>query len=265
MDPVPTRQVTGKAPDRTDETAKRAWKSHRSGWPRPGTAEGDTPSRAAKSRPLQAGSVPVTLTRPGTGPRDTKRGQESAERVQVQVLPRSTSKAAGVEGPLLAVRGLASEAAGKRKVGLKLDYSGFRGHYGGGWASRLHLRRVPACALTTPGERGCAPGQALKTANDPDTSTLSATLRVPAVAREDAAPDPVAAEPPTARSAAGTPSRMTPEKGTVLLAVSADTSGSAGDPTSWAQAPPFGEGLARPRAGAAQRRSSLRCQWRALC
>ncbi|WP_307866104.1 RHS repeat domain-containing protein [Streptomyces smyrnaeus] len=247
MDPVPTRQVKGKEPAKPDETTKHLWKPHRSTWPRPGTTEGVTPSTGSKPRRLKAGSLPVKLTRPS---KDSKRGKGAADRVQVQVLPRSTAQAAGIDGPLLAVRGFVSRQddkdssesgrragarkAGKREVGLELDYSGFRDLYGGGWASRLDLRRVPACALTTPTARGCAPGQVLKAVNNSDDSTLSATVQVPAAGAGDAAAGDKISDPVVAstapKSVSGSSSlRMTPQSGTVLLAVSADTSGSAGD------------------------------------
>ncbi|WP_432109812.1 RHS repeat-associated core domain-containing protein [Streptomyces sp. AA1529] len=249
VDPVPTRQVNGKEPAKPDETAKHAWKPHHSTWPRPGTTEGDTPSTSSKPRRLKAGSVPVTLTRPS---KDGKRSEKAPDRVQVQVLPRSTAQAADIDGPLLAVRGLVTEpdhkdnpktaepksgvgSGGKRTIGLELDYSGFRDLYGGGWASRLDLRRVPACALTSPRADGCASGQVLKAVNNPDDSTLSATLQVPAAAAgeataaEERSPDPVVASTaPKSVSGKSSP-RMTPQSGAVLLAVSADTSGSAGD------------------------------------
>ncbi|WP_214325291.1 RHS repeat domain-containing protein [Nonomuraea sediminis] len=55
------------------------------------------------------------------------------------------------------------------------DYSPFRDAYGGGWAERLRLVRLPDCALTTPDLPKCQ-GTPVPTRNDPKTGTLTANL-----------------------------------------------------------------------------------------
>ncbi|MEW2458597.1 RHS repeat domain-containing protein [Streptomyces albus] len=237
QDPAPVQKVTPERPDRTDETAGHPWKPRRADWPQAGTAMGYVPGPGAKARSLKAGSLPVKLSsgrRPArTATASPQRGPAPA-RAQIQVLPRSAAEAAGVNGLLLAVRAEGREAGAEpgatSALGLELNYSGFGDLYGGGWASRLTLHRLPDCALTTPGKPGCAPGRALPTRNNPHTTTLAADIPVttePAQAstpRAHAAP-PVA-PPPAGSSGAARPA---PRQGTVLLALAADTAGAAGD------------------------------------
>ncbi|MEU5833054.1 RHS repeat-associated core domain-containing protein [Streptomyces diacarni] len=244
--PVPVRQVAPKPLDRTDETADRPWKPQRGDWPQAGTAEGGIPRPGGKTRSLKAGSLPLKLTpgaRQARTPANGSAPPEDSARAQVQVLPRSAAEAAGVDGILLAVRAerphtdarAGSRTGAKTTLRLELDYSGFRDLYGGGWASRLALHRLPDCALTTPGEPGCAPGRTLPARNNPQAATLSATvplsLTETAGSTAETGADRAQAAPPVATTPArsGRAARPTPRKGTVLLAVAADTSGSAGD------------------------------------
>ncbi|WP_432058666.1 hypothetical protein [Streptomyces sp. bgisy022] len=212
-DPVPTRKVRVEKPNLPDETAKRDRRSAGATWPRAGTGQTRLPGKGAKPTSLKAGSLPIKLTRGrGTG----------IEQAQVQVLDRSAAEAAGVEGVLLAVRGYGKDGA-EGRVGVELDYSGFRGVYGGGWASRMTLREVPHCALTRPGKKGCAPGRVLETRNDPETGTLTAQVGLEASGLK--AGSPVESSPAMRNSA----TRMAASQGTVLLAATAAPSGASGD------------------------------------
>ncbi|MGW8363767.1 RHS repeat domain-containing protein [Streptomyces wedmorensis] len=69
---------------------------------------------------------------------------------------------------------------GTGDVRVELDYDAFRGAYGGDWASRLRLRELPACALTTPEAEKCAAGTELPTVNDVEEATLSAPVTLSA-------------------------------------------------------------------------------------
>ena len=62
-------------------------------------------------------------------------------------------------------------ASSSGQVKVEVDYSAFRSAYGGDWASRLRLVRLPACALTTPDKAGCSDGQML-------TSRVTADNRI---------------------------------------------------------------------------------------
>ncbi|MFE7778480.1 RHS repeat domain-containing protein [Streptomyces sp. NPDC057445] len=58
-----------------------------------------------------------------------------------------------------------------------VDYSSFRGAYGGDWASRLRLVQLPACALTTPGDAKCRIQKPVATKNDVRSGKLSAQMK----------------------------------------------------------------------------------------
>ncbi|MCQ6555764.1 sugar-binding protein [Streptomyces sp. C10-9-1] len=60
------------------------------------------------------------------------------------------------------------------KVGVRLDYASFAEAYGGGYASRLTLVELPACALTTPEKAVCRTGEPVVTVNDTEKQTLTA-------------------------------------------------------------------------------------------
>ncbi|MET8151340.1 polymorphic toxin-type HINT domain-containing protein [Actinoplanes sp. NPDC049668] len=92
---------------------------------------------------------------------------------------------------------------------VAVDYAKFRYAYGGGWASRLRLWRLPECALTTPEKAGCT-ATALPSSNDTSSGTVTADVAVAAAA-------------PSATAAAA------PGKASTLVALAADESGSAGD------------------------------------
>jgi RHS repeat-associated protein len=229
-DPVPVTEVKGRPLDKPDETAKNRWKPDtRTAWPTPGTAVTAAPAPGAKAAPVKAGSLPVRLT---AAEGDT----EDARRVQVRVLDRASAEAAGVDGVLIAVQGQ-GKAKGRDTLGVEIDYSGFAGMYGGDWASRLTLRTVPGCALTTPGKRGCAPGSAVRTANDTERRTLSAELPLPVVSKTTDTPDSTStsgtsgttAEPVyPASPAPRTISTTAASSDTALFAVDAAPSGPTG-------------------------------------
>lgn len=72
--------------------------------------------------------------------------------VSVRVLPHQDATRLGVAGVVL----VATPAAGSRgKVQLGLDYGAFAAAYGGNYGDRLHLVKLPACALTTPQRTAC--------------------------------------------------------------------------------------------------------------
>ncbi|GAA3900773.1 RHS repeat-associated core domain-containing protein [Streptomyces lannensis] len=214
-DPVPTAKVKPKKASRTDHAAKNAWKKPpKVSWPAPGTTAVTVSSNGSAA---DVGSLPVKLRR--------SKGSKAAgpERAQIQVLDRKTADALGTEGLLLAIR---PTDGAKGRVTVDVDYSGFRHAYGGDWASRLTLRQLPACALTTPKTRGCAQGAELKTSNNTTSGILTGTVSLPT--SDDTAPSssaPVGKAPMAARSATG----LSAEPGTVLLAATAAVSGASGN------------------------------------
>ncbi|WP_435209914.1 RHS repeat domain-containing protein [Streptomyces sp. bgisy034] len=216
--PVPTGKVTAKKLSWPDETVGRNVPAKHTVWPKPGTAEAGLPAKGGKGTRMKAGSLPVALTAAGGT------GRAGLRTAQVQLLDRSVAEKAGVDGVVLAVRGFGK---GRGKTGLTVDYSGFKEIYGGSWASRLTLRELPDCALTTPGTKGCSPGKELEVRNDLARGELSAEVTLDATAAQgpqQAADMPVASNAPLSDSATA----MSVSQGAMLLAVTASVSGSSG-------------------------------------
>ncbi|MEU2383586.1 SpvB/TcaC N-terminal domain-containing protein [Streptomyces sp. NPDC012461] len=104
---------------------------------------------------------------------------------------------------------------------VEIDYSGFRNAYGGDWASRLTLRTLPTCALTSPGKKKCATGVELPTDNDTDTHSLTAAVSLPAAAPSDTSEG--------ARPVVPAGAKYSVAANTVLLAATAQEAGPSGD------------------------------------
>ncbi|WP_415949940.1 RHS repeat domain-containing protein [Streptomyces sp. KLOTTS4A1] len=220
-DPVPVSAVKGHKLNKPDETKKHPFRPDtRASWPTPGMAVvpvGESPRKPGRGK---AGSLPVAAAE---GKESGKRAAVAAEQAQVQILDRSAAQAAGVDGILVAVRGH-GDKKGKAAVGVTLDYSSFAGMYGGDWASRLTFREVPACALTTPGKKGCAPGRSLPSHNDAQRETLSAEIATDVTtASADETGQPVQQASPVSRIRTSTVA-----DGATLLAVTAAPSGANG-------------------------------------
>ncbi|MGW6194731.1 RHS repeat-associated core domain-containing protein [Kribbella sp. NPDC055110] len=121
--------------------------------PEPGEAEVSLPGDGTTT---QAGRLPVRV---GAG-RVQGAASTPVNRVRVRVHDRSAAEKVGVSGMLFSVG--RTDLASSGQVKVEVDYSAFRSAYGGDWASRLRLVRLPACALTTPDKAGCSDGQVLK-------------------------------------------------------------------------------------------------------
>ncbi|MGW7487562.1 RHS repeat domain-containing protein [Streptomyces sp. NPDC054786] len=96
-----------------------------------------------------------------------------------RVLSRQHSRRAGVDGLLFTLQPAQSPTAAARhepgplRVGV--DYGDFAGAYGGGYASRLRLVELPACAVTAPDKAKCRTAKPLATRNDTEKHTLTAS------------------------------------------------------------------------------------------
>jgi RHS repeat-associated protein len=172
--PVPGVPATAPAP-RPDVTGTRAVHGTPAvRWPAPGAAD-----LALTTRLTAAGGLPVRLAKGTAGAGRTTGGAGPAAgpagpagmpaRARVEVLDR---RDAG--GPLLRLRRTDGGAA-TGPVTVELDYSGFRAAYGGDWAGRLRLVRLPDCALTTPSTPDCRVWTPLPGRNDPASGTVTAT------------------------------------------------------------------------------------------
>ncbi|MFJ3789572.1 RHS repeat domain-containing protein [Kitasatospora sp. NPDC090091] len=141
------------------------------------------------------------------------------ERPVVTVADRQQTRAAGIDGVLFSVATQSRDGAGG-KVDVAVDYTAFAKAYGGDWASRLHLVRLPDCALTSPGNPECRTPLPLDSVNEPAKSVVSAVVDAPA-----------AASAPRKSSFLAAPAALTaaPAGGSLVLAATAGTSGPTGD------------------------------------
>ncbi|MFE7130735.1 RHS repeat-associated core domain-containing protein [Streptomyces sp. NPDC057638] len=118
-------------------------------------------------------SLPVRVDTAVAGRTGTAAGT-----IEARMASRPVARAAGVEGPLFTLRPDGAAAVGL--VRAHLDYAPFAEVFGGGYASRLTLVELPACALTTPDRTACRTAKPLPTTHDRERKTLTAprvTLR----------------------------------------------------------------------------------------
>ncbi|WP_240110489.1 RHS repeat-associated core domain-containing protein [Streptomyces sp. MUM 203J] len=157
-----------------NEQAVRARKESRAAtWPKPGSAE--LPLRAKGTSKAAPGGLPVTLRPTGKSRNDSA--------ATLRVLDQKTADRLGIKGVVLTAQ--ADEA---RQAELTLDYGAFASALGGGWASRLQLVQLPACALTTPEKSECRKATALPSRNDGAKQTLSAEVKLTEAASDGLSP-----------------------------------------------------------------------------
>ncbi|MES5823457.1 polymorphic toxin-type HINT domain-containing protein [Streptomyces sp. RG80] len=162
-DPVDGKSVKAKKFKKTDEAEKAAVKqADETHWPKAGSAEVDLSGKAA----AKAEGLPLSA----------KSASKGADSVRVEVLGRKATAAAGIDGVLFTVGRTDGESA-KGAAQVTLDYSDFANAYGGGYGSRLRLARYPECVLTTPEKKACSTPTYLKSTNNAEKQTLTATVQ----------------------------------------------------------------------------------------
>ncbi|MBB5868582.1 RHS repeat-associated protein [Allocatelliglobosispora scoriae] len=119
-------------------------------------ASGRNVSAASASRRVQAGVQPVWVSDVSLADevKSSRTAPDAVGKVAVRMHDRADAAKAGVSGVVLGV----ARADGVRSSGtvhVELDYAAFAQAYGGDWATRLMLVKLPACALTTPELAGC--------------------------------------------------------------------------------------------------------------
>ncbi|MFC9734326.1 RHS repeat-associated core domain-containing protein [Streptomyces roseolus] len=216
-----TKSVDGT--DFTPEGAKHKprpstpWKAPDVTWPTAATAE-LTPQSATDGAQT-VGGLPVRLAAPATR---SARTAAAPTRTEVSVKDRSAARAAGVDGLLLTLRPADTAASSTGPLEVEVDYGTIRGAYAAGWASRLRLVTLPACALTTPDKPECRKQTLLATENNTSDHTLTATLSAPASAKSGT-------DDATKSTASAAPSALTATTaGVTVLAATAGASGSDG-------------------------------------
>jgi len=152
-------------------TAKELAKS--TVWPTASAVTLPVAGKPALAKSAAVGKLPLKVSAPATGAAPAK--------VAVRVAGHKTATDLGIHGTVLSL----ARADGRKGAGrtrLTLDYSGFAHAYGGDYASRLSLVRLPACALTTPALKKCRTTTPVATKNDIEHHTLTATASVSASA-----------------------------------------------------------------------------------
>ena len=138
-------------------------------WPAAGTADVDL----AWPPPALRATSPNEWRRAANLPIQV--GSTSASRAHVQVLDHATAQRAGVSGFMFQISrsdGIVQTAP----MTVRLDYSGFARAFGGGFASRLTVVALPACAATTPDRPACQLETPVSTTNDTAGQTLTAQV-----------------------------------------------------------------------------------------
>ena len=183
--------------------ARRAAAEEKVTWPKPDTAS--IRLREDQSASVDLGGTPVAVQ-----PERRARTVPAAGDAQVTVLDQKAAHKAGVTGVLLTA---AADSAGRADISV--DYADFASAIGGGWAQRLRLVQLPACALTTPQKAECRKQTPLKSDNDLAKQSVSAQVQLP-----EAQPGAPATQPAPKAGA----SRVT------VLAVTAASAGSGQSP-----------------------------------
>ena len=168
------------------ERARQARAEREAAWPEQGHVRVELD--AGKRVRAEPGGLPVSIA-----PAGGKNGAESGTTARITVLDQKAARDAGITGVLLT-----AEADGAGRAELGIDYSGFASAVGGGWASRLRLVQLPACALDTPEKAACR--TATPVASDNDLAGQTVTASVPLAETSDG-PSPQLATAATAQTA----------------------------------------------------------------
>ncbi|WP_329220622.1 RHS repeat-associated core domain-containing protein [Streptomyces sp. NBC_01485] len=198
------------AGDRTAAQRAREDQARPTTWPTAGHARLTLPATgkggAARTTNAAAGSLPVTLSAPTAG----KKAAPAAGPVTVEVLDQQTAQRLGIKGVALKVTG--PRGGGSARLGM--DYGKFAAAYGGDWAGRLRVLRLPDCALTDPTASKCHRVLPVPSGNERADENVWADLTFPKATTATAVP--------SARTATATGGR------TMLLAVTAASGATAG-------------------------------------
>ncbi|MEU8852691.1 polymorphic toxin-type HINT domain-containing protein [Streptomyces sp. NPDC048564] len=169
----PDKPIAGTAgtrvkPRKVQKGPRTPQKAPKADWPEAGSAVVTLKEPAAKdSAPVAAKGLPVALNTPAK-----KLKSATGGRIEATVVGEAAAEKAGVNGVLFTLK--AKDKASSGAVGATLDYADFAEAFGGGYASRLTLVELPACALTTPKKKACRTTIPVVTDNDTAAQTLTA-------------------------------------------------------------------------------------------
>ncbi len=170
---VPVEPVKFGGAKLKDDAKSHPWRSPQVTWPVAASTEVELDGSTAL---LKAGRVLSVGLSEAVGQRTRSAATSDARptTARVSVVDRKAADKAGVDGLLLAVE-RTDGAVNDRSVRVEVDYSTFSGAYGGDWAARLRMVEMPACALTTPQKAECRTSKPLKSVNDTEKQTVSAS------------------------------------------------------------------------------------------
>ncbi|MFF3641405.1 polymorphic toxin-type HINT domain-containing protein [Streptomyces sp. NPDC002564] len=169
------------AADRAAARRARADQRRTVTWPSSGQTTLSLPASGEKH--AHPGSLPLTLAIPQK-PHDKrekrkKKATAAAGTFHVTVLNQKETKKLGVKGVALTVTGPEGGATAE----LGLSYKAFAAAYGGDWAGRLELQRLPSCALAEPAKADCRIRTPLPSTNHRKDQKLTADLAFPAAGK----------------------------------------------------------------------------------
>jgi RHS repeat-associated protein len=142
---------------------------------------------AAPAAPVRAGALPVWVGQGSGQAAGLTANAAPVGSVNVRLYDRAATGRANVNGVLLSVQ-RADGVTVSGPLTVRVDYGAFAGAYGGDYATRLRLVRLPACALTKPDDDSCRQATPVAFTNDSVARTLTAQ-----VAAEAASPTVLAA------------------------------------------------------------------------
>ncbi|GAA2289906.1 RHS repeat-associated core domain-containing protein [Nonomuraea roseoviolacea subsp. roseoviolacea] len=157
--PVPVKKAAKGAEESVPKVERR-----KPVWPKPGTAEVQV---AEVGKVSEVGGLPLKV------------GQvKGADVAKVKVETLAPGKARALGGVGIAARVVrADDGTAPGKVRAEFSYADFRDAFGGNFASRLQVVRVPACALETPRPKTCEVRPSLvPSTNDVKAGTLTAEV-----------------------------------------------------------------------------------------
>ncbi|MFE1909516.1 hypothetical protein ACFW96_38535, partial [Streptomyces gardneri] len=180
---LPELQKDGKAPlDEAEAARLEGWEGTSAQPPQdyeptkvapPAAGSADVAlSPADGERLVQAGTLPVSLGKASPTAADPTPPAPTGT-WSVAVESRAVTEAADVDGALIR---LTPPASGSTPVDVQLDYKRFEDLYGTEWATRLELKQLPECFLTTPELPECSAATDVPSSNDPATGTVRATV-----------------------------------------------------------------------------------------
>ncbi|MFI5861002.1 ricin-type beta-trefoil lectin domain protein [Streptomyces sp. NPDC051546] len=121
---------------------------------------------------VKAGTLPVSIGKASPTESDPAPPAPSGT-WGVSVEARTATEAAGLDGAIIKVT---PPDEGSTPVDVQLDYKQFEDLYGTEWSTRLELKQLPACFLTTPLVPECSDAKRIPSTNDPATGTVRATV-----------------------------------------------------------------------------------------